>query len=333
MTAEVLLTKDELDALIGNFANRRMDLTSGLPGAKETIMPYELVNPEDAVARLLPILETIHERFAGRLRAGLCELLRRDADVVANAIEMQVYTDFTAALSTPCSVNLIGMSPLSGPALLVFEQQLVFVLVDLFFGGPGQPYSSLNARDFTPTESRFIQRLLKLIFNHLEAAWQPFVAVRCTHLNAENNPQLITAISPAEILAVTRLKITVGGLTSSLQLALPCPMFEPVRALLLTSRNPEHPSHDERLTRLLREGLKDSQVGIRALLAETELTLGELLDLQVGDFIPIALLSRAVLEAEGVPVYTGQSGASQGWRALKIEQPLTALTSQSTDSQ
>ena len=330
MATNELLTRDEIDALLAGEARGRVGVASQAPGMEE-VLPYQLVSPEDAITGILPILETIHERFVYRLQDGLLELLRRTVEVVGGAIELHGYSNLITSLTAPCSINLIGISPLSGPGLLVFEQQLVFALVDIFFGGPGRLYSPLSFRNFTATETRLIQRLLNLVFRSLEAAWQPLVPVQCTHLGAESNPQCLTAINSSEILAVTSLKITIGNLTGTLHLVLPCTMLESVRGPLLASLNQEHPTQNERLARLLGEGVKDSRVTVRGLLTETELTLRELLSIQVGDFIPLDTPSTAILEAEGVPVYAGPYGVAQGWRALKIEQTLNSLASEGAD--
>ena len=161
MATNELLTQDEMDALLENITRGKEGVASQLPGMEE-VLPYELVRPEDAITSILPILETIHERFVYRLQAGLFGLLRRTVEVVGGATELRGYSDFITSLTAPCSINLIGISPLSGLGLLVVERQLVFALVDTFFGGLGRLYSPLIARNFTATETRLIQRLLNL---------------------------------------------------------------------------------------------------------------------------------------------------------------------------
>jgi flagellar motor switch protein FliM len=326
MPTDEILTQDEMDALREVVAQRKVSLPYRA-APLEDAQPYELISPETNVSGILPVLETIQERFAHRLRIGLFELLRREVEVVGSSIEIRAYNDLITALSAPCSINIIGISPLSGPGLLMFERQLVFMVVDTFFGGTGRMYTTSPTRDFTPTETRFIQRLLKLTFHCLEAAWQPFTPINCVSLSVETNPQFVTAINPLEALAVTSLQIQKEDSTGNLYLALPCSMFEPVRGVLLASLNKEHPRYSERLTRLLQDGVKDSLVDIRCTLAETELSFRDLLLLKVGDFIPMDISDEALIEIEGIPLYKGQYGVAQGWRALKIKRPLTSLGS------
>ncbi len=326
MATDELLTKDEMDALMEGVAKGRLGVGDWPEAADEEILPYELVSPENVLTGIVPVLETINERFAHQMNAGLFELLRRSVDVAIGAVETRPYNDLVTSLAAPCSANVIRMAPLAGPGLLVFEQQLVFMVVDTFFGGRGKVYTSATVRDFTATEKRLIRRLLNLVFNALAGAWEPFVTVQCGHVEAEINPQFITAINPGECLAVTTLTVTIEEVGGALHLALPCSMFEPVRKTLLNSLLREHPAHSNRLTRLLREGVKDSRVELRGVLAEIDLSLRELLTLSAGDVIPVDIPDEAVLEAEGVAVYSGHYGVARGCQALKIRHTLTPLS-------
>lgn len=325
MSTDEFLTKDEVDALKQAMSSKPAAQSRMYADEPEEVLTYELGSSENTITGILPILDAIHERFAHRFRIGLFELLHRDVEVTVDAVEMRDYGDFIASLNIPTSVNIVAVSPLNGPGLVVFEQGLIFAVVDTFFGGKGRMENPLKVRDFTTIETRFIQRLLQLTARALEAVWQPFIAIGWSMLGAENNPQFVTAINPQEVLMVVTLHIHMNGVTGVFHMAWPCAMFEPVRATLLASLRKEHASRDERLTQRLREGVKNSHIEVRGLLAETELTVAELLALKVGDFIALEVTHKAILEAEGVAVYAGQYGAVQGRRAVRVEQVLTPL--------
>jgi flagellar motor switch protein FliM len=321
MSTEELLTPDERAALMEVVSKKvRGGVT---PGAfMEGPLPYDLASQDYAINSLLPVLDTIHERFAHRLRIGLFDLVRRDLIVTVGAIERCSYTDLTTSLSTPCSVNVVSMNPLSGPALLVFDQELIFMIVDTFFGGTGRLYKSPSVREFTTTETRFIQRLLNVSFTCLEEAWEPFTRIQCAHLNSENKPQFITALNPTETLAVSSVHISRDNLSGMLHLALPYSILEPIRAALLDSLCKEHPNPSPELAERLYAGIRDSEVDVRCFLAGFELLFSELLALKIGDVISVNIPDEATLQVEDVPVYRGHYGVAQGWRALKIEQTL-----------
>lgn len=322
MTTDQFLTKDERDALmeVVSKKSRSRSMSAGL--FKDDAQSYDLASQDYAINNLLPVLETIHERFAHRLRISLFDLLRRDLMVTVGAIEKRSYTDLTTSLSVPCSVNVIAMAPLSGPALLIFDQELIFMVVDTFFGGTGRLYKSPSARAFTTTEARFIQRLLELSFKCLEEAWEPFTTLQCARQSSESKPQFVTALNPTETLAVSSVHISRDNIAGILHLALPYSILEPIRKTLLSSLHKEHPNPNPQLTERLREGVKDSQVETHCYLAGFELALSELLALKVGDVIPVDIPATATLQVENVPIYRGSYGVAQGWRAFRIEQAL-----------
>ncbi|MBK8508487.1 MAG: flagellar motor switch protein FliM [Candidatus Competibacteraceae bacterium] len=322
MSSDEVLTQDERDALMEAVSNPTDVAETPASASHEGVMPYDLAGQDYAVNSLLPVLETIHERFAHRLRIGLFEMVRRELTVNVSAIEKRGYTDLTTSLSVPCSVNLIGISPLSGPALLIFDTDLIFLIVDTFFGGSGRSYQSASVRDFTTTENRFIQRLLQLCFRSLEEAWSPFAALKCSHLSSENKPQFVTSLNPNEPLTVSSATISRDSIAGAMHLALPYSILEPIRETLLNSTCKEHPNPSRQLAERLREGLQESQIEVRCALAGFELSLSDLLALRIGDVIPVNIPPTAVLQVEEVPVYSGSYGVAQGWSALKIEQPL-----------
>ncbi|MFO1349984.1 MAG: flagellar motor switch protein FliM [Gammaproteobacteria bacterium] len=323
MTQDELLTKDEREALLEGI--QESQATSRAHPNPDEVLPYKLVSPANAVTGILKVLDTIHERFAHRLRIRMNELLRRDVDVAPTAVEVCDYGEFMNSLRAPCAISLIAAQPLNGPGLLIFDHDLVFVLVDVFFGGKGRRYLPAAARDFTVVENRLLQRLREAVLRCMEAAWEPFVAVQCALLGVESNPQFVTAINTRDALAVTTVQVKLDDGQYALHLALPCAMFDPVRGALLASQSKDHPSHSERLRRLLGEGVKNSPVTVRALIGGTELSLREVLSLQAGDFIPLDDAMNAILEVDGVPVHAGHYGVAHGRRAVKIDRVLTEM--------
>lgn len=333
MSTEGLLTPDELDALMEAAAGGRAGAGGG-DAADVVVLPYDLASPENALAGILPALTTVQQRLLHRLATGFHELLRREVAFSTGEVHVQVCQDFASSLRAPCSTHVIGLAPLIGPGLLVFDQPLVFALVGAYFGGQGAIYSPNGRRDFTAAESRMIQRLLGLFSRALLTAWKPFLSLAFAVAATESNPHFVTALNPAEPLIVTTFETEVDGTRGAIHLALPCAMFETVRAQLIATLAREHPRHDERLAQRLRDGLQASRIEARAVLGEVGLSLRELMALRVGDVVPCDVPAEARLEIEGVPVLSGPFGVAKGWRSLRVERwllDLAAATDPATD--
>jgi flagellar motor switch protein FliM len=70
--------------------------------------------------------------------------------------------------------------------------------------------------------------------------------------------------------------------------------------------------------------LQDAQLDTRAVLAEAQISLRELVSLNPGDIIPIEAPQQVTLLAGEVPLYQGRFGISQGRNALKIVSGVSA---------
>ncbi|PWV63275.1 flagellar motor switch protein FliM [Plasticicumulans acidivorans] len=325
MSSEGLLSQDELEALMESVADGRLSAARAHAAFDDEVRPYDLSNPDNVLAGILPILQTVQSRLAHQLGVAIYELLQRDVELQPLEVRAEAYQDFVARLKAPCAVNVIGLAPMAGPGLLIFDHPLVFALVGAYFGGPGTQFSELSRPDFTAAELRMIQRLDGLCARALASAWKPYLPVHFELLGHEVTPHFVTAINLAETLAVSAIELTIDGTRGTLCLALPVSMFEPVRGQLMASLAREHPVRDEGLRRLVEAGLRDAQVEARCVLAGFELSMQELLALRVGDVVPVDIPPQAVLAVDGVSVLNGDYGTTQGWRALKVDRWLVDL--------
>jgi flagellar motor switch protein FliM len=71
-------------------------------------------------------------------------------------------------------------------------------------------------------------------------------------------------------------------------------------------------------TPALGAALQEAELETRAVLAQAQISLGELVRLTTGDIIPIETPQHVTLLAGEVPLYRGRFGVSQGRNALKI---------------
>lgn len=88
------------------------------------------------------------------------------------AIRIQPYHEFARNLPVPTNLNLIHLKPLRGTGLVVFSPSLVFIAVDNLFGGDGRFPTKVEGREFTHTEQRVINRMLKLALEGYSDAWK-----------------------------------------------------------------------------------------------------------------------------------------------------------------
>ena len=314
-----ILSQAEIDALLNGDSETKDEPISGI--AKEgDIRPYDPNTQRRVVRERLQALEIFNERFARQFRMGLFNLLRRSPDITVGAIRIQPYHEFARNLPVPTNLNLIHLKPLRGTGLIVFEPKLVFTVVDNFFGGDGRYPTKIEGREFTPTEMRVIQLLLKQTFTDLVEAWAPVMDVEFEYINSEINPHFANIVTPREYVVVSRFHVELEGGGGEIHVTLPYSMLEPIRELLDAGIQSDRIDRDESWNSTLREQLMLAEVTVSSVLAQKRIDLRQLTRLKVGDILPIELPSSVPVCVEDIPVFTGEFGLSHGRNAVKIVQ-------------
>ena len=318
MSAQEILNQDEIDALLNGVDNGEISTTddAGPPGTPRS---YDFSNEMRIVRGRMPTLEMINERFARLLRASLGNLLRQTGEIAVQPIVMRKFDDYRNTLHLPTSLNLVRINPLRGTGLVVLTPALVFAVVDKFFGGTGRG-AKVEARDFTATESRVIELVLKGVFADLKVAWAPVAALEIECLSSETNPHFANIVGPTEIVVVSTFHVDLDGAEGDLHITMPYAMLEPMREALDSGLHGDRAETDGRWYHSLREEIEHAEVGLRTVLGSAELTVGRVLGLKPGDIVPFDFEGRATVYAEDIPIFRGGFGGSRGREAVKVEE-------------
>src|SRR5689334_23049927 len=164
-----VLNQDEIDALIHGVDSGAVATEGGEPASSE-VRPYDLTTQTRIVRGRMPTLDLINERFARLFRTSLFNMMRRPSQISVGAVQLIKFSDYLHSLFVPTSLNMVRIAPFRGTGLVVLDPRLVFAAVDNFFGGSGR-HVRIEGRDFTATEARIIQILLKSAFVDLQSAW------------------------------------------------------------------------------------------------------------------------------------------------------------------
>ncbi len=321
MSEEDILSQDEIDALLHGVDSG--DVESGAGTAVEgEVQSFDLANPNLIVRGRLPRLEMINERFARHLRLSLFNMLRRTTEVSVSGVDMIKFQDYMRSLPLPTSLNVISVPPLRGTSLMVLDARLIFALVDCYFGGDGSLYARIEGREFTPVETRIIERLRTIVFDDLKEAWKPVMDIDFQLHSMEVNPQFANIVSPSELVVISRFEVEIEGATGEVHFTIPYSTIEPIREALDSGVASDRTERDERWVHALREEIRDAPMDLSVALCRKRLTLRDLVHLRPGDVIPIDPPDCASVLVEGVPCFEGRVGVSRGKYAISIVRPL-----------
>jgi flagellar motor switch protein FliM len=317
--ANEFLSQDEVDALLKGVDESEAAGAEEAPGG---VKPYRLGSHERIVRGRMPTLEIINDRFARLLRIGMFNFMRRSPEIAIAPVRVVKYSEFVRNLVVPTNLNIVSVRPLRGNALFVFEPALVFMIIDNLFGGDGRFQTRVEGREFTQTEQRIIHRLLHVVFDDYQKAWQPVHALSFEYLRSEMNTQFANIANPMEIVVVSTFSIEIGGHGGSFHICVPYSMLEPIRDLIYSSMQGDQAEPDRRWQQMLQKQVQAADVEIVANLATIPMKIGGLMNMKVGDVLPVDLPATIEAAVDGVPVLECRFGEINGRHALRVERVL-----------
>jgi flagellar motor switch protein FliM len=316
-----LLSQDEIDALLHGVDDVE-EVEDVLETENDSAVNFDFSSQDRIVRGRMPTLELINERFARHMRISLFNMLRKTAEVSINGVQMMKFGEYQNTLYVPTSLNMVRFRPLKGTALITMEARLVFILVENFFGGDGRFHAKIEGREFTPTERRIIQLLLKIVFEDYKEAWSPVMGVEFEYLDSEVNPSMANIVSPTEVIVVSSFHIEVDGGGGDFHVVMPYSMVEPIRELLDAGVQSDKMETDVRWSTALRDEIMDVPVNFRVNLLEQDISLRDLMELRPGDVIPMNMPEHATMFVEELPTYRVKMGRSGEKLAVQISEKI-----------
>jgi flagellar motor switch protein FliM len=285
-----ILTQGEIDALLSALAAGRVkaeDLRESEP--QTAYKPYDFRRPNKFSKEQLRTLQTLHDSYARILSNFLSGYLRSNIVVRVASVDQFTFDDFVRSIPIPTVLTIFTLKPLKGMAVMETNPQFLFPIIDLLFGGPGE--MPRKVRDLTDIELSVARKLNVKLLEHLKLAWEDIYKVDPEIESIETNPRLHQIISPNEIVAVITLTTVVGGLARGLiNICLPHIVLDPMLAHLSSFYRFVHSAlqADGTEGRRLAYWVERVPVDLSVVVGESEITVQDLLQLQVGDVVPLA---------------------------------------------
>jgi len=315
--AEQFLSQDEVDALLEGVTGESQKAEQEAP--VEGVRDYDIASQERIVRGRMPTMEIINERFARNLRIGLFNFMRRSPEISVGPVRVIKYSAFLRDIVVPTNINVISLAPLRGQGLVIFDPKLVFCAIDTLFGGTGKQHFRIEGRDFSPTEQRIIQRLMEVTLAEYTKAWGALHRFKFQHQRSEMHTQFANVASPSEIVVATTFNIEIGDTGGEVHLCFPYSSLEPIRDILYSSLQADGQEPDRRWLRQLTQQVQAAEVELAAELAGTPITVGQLIGLQVGDFIALPIRDIIPVKVDGVTLMECRFGSVNGHTAVRAE--------------
>lgn len=315
--ADQILSQEEIDALLTAMDSGEIDVAEEKQDVAVEVRPYDLTTQNIMQRGQFDALEEVYDKFVNLFQGSLSSLFQRSISVKAISRETVKFGEFIKAFSNPTGFIIFGMEPLIGSALMAFEPNLVFSLIDCMFGGEGKPMEKI--REFTMIERRMLQRLAMAALKDLETAWDAAYSLRLAMKKIETKPEFVYLVNPSDQLIIVVFAISTESFSGNIHLCLPYLMLEPIKEQLSSSYLREKDrasSFGEEIRKLLRR----TEVNIVAELGRSVYSVQEILNFEVDDILRLNTgpQNNVIVNIERVPKYLGMPGVVKGSKAVQI---------------
>jgi flagellar motor switch protein FliM len=315
-----ILSQDEVDALLKGVQSGEIDTDVAKERILAGVRPYDFTSQERIVRGRMPGLELANEKFARYFRNSISNMFMKFVDISIHSVEIAKFGDFMKIIPFPSSINIFKMEPLKGYALFVVEAPLVFAFVEFFFGSSSAKHVKSEGRSFTHIEQNIIKKIVNTAFHDMTMAWSGIAAINPEFVSSEMSPQFVTIVTPSELVIKVEIHIELEDFTGKLFFCIPYSMIEPVKEILYSGIQNDKFAVDHRWVEYLKDLLKDSPVELKVDIGSVQMTLGDLIEMDVGTVLNLgkSVSQELPIKVEGITKFFGVPGYSRGSQAVKL---------------
>ena len=321
-----VLDQDEVDALLaavdaGDADKRPVASSAPVTAAVKDARTYDFKRPERVSKDQMRSLESLHESFSRNMGASLSSFLRTIVEVRVATIEQLTYSEFIHSLPNPTNFNLLECEPLEGQMCLEISPLIIYPIIDRLLGGSSNEML-IPQRPLTLIELRLIKKITDRALKELTEVWSSLVEVTFSLSETESNPHLVQIVAPNEVVVVIGFELRMGPRAGTMSLCVPFNVIEPIMSKLATQgwlayrRSQAVEDQSQRII----ERIDTAKLELRAYLAETAITVQELLALQPGDIIQTTkpAADEVLIRIEGKNKFAAHIGKHKESRAIRI---------------
>ena len=276
-------------------------------------LPFDFRRPSKFSRDHVRAFQIVHETFARQLSTVFATTLRAIGQVTLSSVEQLTYDEYVRSLPNPSYLVILSLNPLPGAAVMQFPLPIAFTAVDRLLGGSGEALSP--KRPLTEIESNLMRSLVERTLRELEYAYETLVRIEAEILSQEFNPQFAQIAAPSDMVLAVSFETRIGEKRGTSSLCIPFNTMQPVLETLASQQLfADHSTKDPiEWANSLREVINDVDVELSVVFETVSLLSQDVLDLQVGDIVPLEhpVESPVTVMVDGVPCYhavTGRKG-------------------------
>ncbi|MBN4051815.1 flagellar motor switch protein FliM [Parvibaculum lavamentivorans] len=311
--SERVLNQDEIDSLLGFEVDEDED---GERTGIRAIINSALVSYER-----LPMLEIVFDRLVRLMTTSLRNFTSDNVEVSLDSISSIRFGDYLNSIPLPAILSVFRAREWDNYGLFTVDSNLIYSIVDVLLGGRrGTAAMRIEGRPYTTIELNLVERMIEVVLADAKTAFEPLSPVVFELDRMETNPRFAAIARPANAAILIKLRIDMEDRGGRIEMLLPYATLEPIRELLLQMFMGEKFGRDSIWEGHLATELWSTNVQIDAVLDEQQMTLGEVMNFEVGQTLMLNAGPNSLVEMRcgDIPLMKGRMGRSGGNVAIRL---------------
>ncbi len=318
-----ILSQDEVDLLLSAVSEGALEETKPMQGADPELhlSTYDFRRPERVSKEQFKGLQSLFEAFAREVSIVFPPFLRTVVRVDLTSIDQLTYDEFILSVARPTALSVISMEPLEGNAVLEMSPSLVFPIIDRVLGGRGTSLS--EPRELTEIEDRIIQRIVMMMLDCLRRSWDQLIEFSLSVVQQESDPLIVQIVIGSEMVILVGFEFHVGESVGTMNFCVPLLVLNPILDQISQQAHFSRRLTPEVATatyNAIQQIVEQVEVPVNTILGNVQLSLEDIINLQVGDIVPLNSSPHQplTLDIGGLPRFQVQVGRRREHHAVQL---------------
>ncbi|WP_420392723.1 flagellar motor switch protein FliM [Acuticoccus sp.] len=269
----------------------------------------------------LPMLPVIFDRVANACAEQMRAIAASPCYFSMSHVEQGRMGEILEPYEANAVTAILEVPEWDSEVVIGFDRDFIFTIVEVMFGADGNEAPEEDGRTFSNIEMKVCAKLAEMIGQILTQSFA--VVTKATFRVARLETRMHFAVIGRRTAQAAAAKFLVQAINrgGEMFIILPYAGLQMVRRALGSSAASEPGTRDPEWVRQMKAGVTRADVKLRAILAEQQITLGEVAALAPGMVLPLSVTPKTPikLEANAQPLFWCQLGQADGLYKLRID--------------
>ncbi len=197
---ERVLNQDEIDSLLGFEVDEE--------AAPERHGIDAIVNSALVSYERLPMLEIVFDRLVRLMTVSLRNFTSDNVEVSLDNVSSIRFGDYLNSIPLPAILAVFRAKQWDNYGMFTVDSNLIYSIVDVLLGGRrGTAAMRIEGRPYTTIELNLVQRMIEVVLQDVQAAFEPLSPVTLELDRMETNPRFAAITRPANAAILVKLRV------------------------------------------------------------------------------------------------------------------------------